>query len=149
MWQREYHFHFMGAVNILKARTSIRHRLPHFRYCSSRAIAQGMLKLTSVNHLVPAPTQSRDNSVRLLRAFSSWGLTFSKGTTFSYKVFEPLFQCLTTFTVITFLLTAKKNFPCCNFCPFLSTCNSEMDLPSSSLHTNIRQWKTASSTISS
>lgn len=113
--------HFMGAFNILKARTGIRRRLLHFRHCSFRTIAQGMLKLTSVSHLVPASTQSRDNSVRLLRAFSSRALNFSKGTTFSYKVFEPLFQCLTIFTVITFLLITNTNFPCCNFYPFLST----------------------------
>lgn len=124
----------MGALNILKARTGVRHKLLHFRRCSFSAMAQGMLKLTSVIHLVSsASTQSTDNSVRLLRVFSSRGLNFSKGTTFSYKVFEPLFQSLTTFTVITFFLIASKNFPCCNFCPLLSTCTYEMDLASSSL----------------
>lgn len=101
---KKYHLHFMGVLDKLKARTSIRHRLLHFRHCSLRTIAQAMLELTSGSQPVQAPTESRGNSVRLLRAFPSWGLNFSMDTTFSHKLYEPPFQCLTTFTVITFLL---------------------------------------------
>ena len=138
VWQREYHFHFMGVLDKLKARTSIRHRLLHFRHCSLRTVAQGMLEVTSRSHLVQPSTQSRGRSVVLLRVFSSWVLNFSKDTTFSHKFYVPLFQCSSTFTGIMLLLLPNNNLSRCNFCPFLSLCTSEMNLASSSLHAHIR-----------
>ena len=69
----------MGVLDKLKGRTSIRHRLLHFRHCSLRTIAQAMLELTSGSQLVQASTESRGKYSQVAQGLLQLRLEFLQG----------------------------------------------------------------------